>query len=73
MLRNIMIAIGNSADKRLLPHVTEALHDDEPVVRASAVWAYGQISTDDITEELNKMLIDENDQFVREEILNILN
>lgn len=73
MFRNIMIAIGNSYDKRLMPYVMDAMHNDEPVVRASAIWAYGQLSTEDVTEELNSMLRKEDDPLVREEILNILN
>jgi epoxyqueuosine reductase len=73
MLRNIMIAIGNSSNRQLLPYVISALSNDEPVVRASAVWAYWKLCRDDVMDELRCLLEIENDPLVREEILNILN
>ena len=38
-VRNVLIAIGNSADADLLPAATARLDDDSPLVRAMAVWA----------------------------------
>ena len=38
-LRNLLIAIGNSGDKNLLPLVVEKLAHGSPLVRAMAVWA----------------------------------
>src|SRR5439155_13205445 len=38
-VRNVMIAIGNSAAPELLPSVTARLDDPSPLVRAMAVWA----------------------------------
>jgi epoxyqueuosine reductase len=38
-LRNVLIAIGNSAEPALLPSVTANLADPSPLVRAMAVWA----------------------------------
>ncbi|HXP32064.1 MAG TPA: tRNA epoxyqueuosine(34) reductase QueG [Stellaceae bacterium] len=38
-LRNVLIAIGNSGDARLLPQVRTLLADGSPLVRAMAVWA----------------------------------
>ncbi len=47
--RNLMIAIGNSGDAGLRPHVIENLSFTDPQVRAMAVWALGQLfSRDDI-------------------------
>jgi epoxyqueuosine reductase len=42
-LRNVLIAIGNSADTALLPIVYERLDDASPLVRAMAVWALGRL------------------------------
>ncbi|HEV2574894.1 MAG TPA: tRNA epoxyqueuosine(34) reductase QueG [Beijerinckiaceae bacterium] len=42
-VRNVMIAIGNSADARLIPTARAGLDDAAPVVRAMAVWALQQL------------------------------
>jgi epoxyqueuosine reductase len=47
-VRNVLIAIGNSADPSLAPRVEALLGDPSPLVRAMAVWALEQI-TDDTT------------------------
>src|SRR3546814_5052518 len=39
MVRNALIAAGNSADERLLPQVMALLDDPAPVVRGAAAWA----------------------------------
>jgi len=39
LLRNLMVAMANSGRSDLAPLVTEALGDEEPLVRAHAVWA----------------------------------
>src|SRR5205814_4364535 len=38
-VRNVLIAIGNSNDRRLVPLVQQRLSDQSPLVRAMAVWA----------------------------------
>ncbi|HUZ72955.1 MAG TPA: tRNA epoxyqueuosine(34) reductase QueG [Stellaceae bacterium] len=38
-VRNVLVAIGNSADPRLLPAATARLADGAALVRAMAVWA----------------------------------
>jgi epoxyqueuosine reductase len=38
-IRNVMIAIGNSADRGLAPLAVNRLDDGSPLVRAMAVWA----------------------------------
>ena len=40
-VRNVLIAIGNSGDRRLLPSVAALLGDPAAIVRAMAVWALG--------------------------------
>ena len=39
LVRNALIAAGNSGDESLLPAVISLLGDDAPIVRAMAVWA----------------------------------
>ncbi len=44
-LRNVLIAIGNSAAPALLPSVTARLDDPSPLVRAMAVWALSRLAS----------------------------
>jgi epoxyqueuosine reductase len=39
LVRNVLIAIGNSGDRALAEVARERLHDTSPLVRAMAVWA----------------------------------
>ena len=41
--RNAAVVLGNAGDPSALPSLTAALSDDEPLVRAHASWALGQI------------------------------
>jgi len=43
-VRNVLIAIGNSADPALVPAVMARLDDDSPLVRGAAIWALQQLS-----------------------------
>jgi epoxyqueuosine reductase len=43
MVRNALIAAGNSGDARLVPQVAALLDDPAPVVRGAAAWALGLI------------------------------
>jgi epoxyqueuosine reductase len=43
-VRNVLIAIGNSGDAKLIPNVEELLSDPSPLVRAMAVWALGRLA-----------------------------
>jgi epoxyqueuosine reductase len=45
VVRNALIAAGNSGDRRLLPLVAGLLEDASPLVRAMAVWALAQLSS----------------------------
>jgi len=44
-LRNVLIAIGNSGDRTLLPLVTARLNDPAPLIRGAAVWALSRLAT----------------------------
>jgi len=42
-LRNVLIAIGNSADATLAPEAERLVDDASPLVRGAAVWALGRL------------------------------
>lgn len=44
LIRNVLIAMGNSGLTYLLPNIEAHLTDHNPVVRAAAVWALGQLA-----------------------------
>ena len=46
LLRNVLIAIGNSGDENFLPVVHGHLSDDSTLVREAAHWALGRLSED---------------------------
>jgi epoxyqueuosine reductase len=45
-VRNVLIAIGNSGDRRLATAATQLLRDSSPLVRGAAVWALGRLDRD---------------------------
>jgi len=53
VLRNALIAAGNSGDASLVPAVQRLLEDTSPLVRAMAVWALRQL-TDEATWMLSR-------------------
>ncbi len=44
-VRNVLIAIGNSADPSLAGEAERLLDDPSPLVRGAAVWALGRLDT----------------------------
>jgi len=44
-LRNVLIAIGNSADETLVPLAEAELRDAEPLIRGAAIWAVRRLVT----------------------------
>jgi epoxyqueuosine reductase len=44
VLRNALIAAGNSGDAKLIPAVERLLNDPSPLVRAMAVWALARLA-----------------------------
>jgi epoxyqueuosine reductase len=44
LVRNVLIAIGNSADSSLAPEAERLLDDTSPLVRGAAVWALGRLA-----------------------------
>ena len=43
LLRNVAVALGNSGDPSAVPVLKQALEDPEPLIRAHAVWALGEL------------------------------
>ncbi|MHA6288102.1 tRNA epoxyqueuosine(34) reductase QueG [Maricaulis sp. CAU 1757] len=50
-VRNVMIAIGNSRDRSLVPSALERLDDASALVRGAAVWALGELAPDQAKAE----------------------
>jgi len=44
VVRNALVAVGNSKDSALIPLVIKRLADDSPLVRGMAVWALRQLT-----------------------------
>jgi len=68
VVRNVLIAAGNSGDRTYLGQVRPLLDDRNPVVRAMAVWALSQLSEEaEFNAERTVRLPREADPAVREE------
>jgi len=67
-LRNLLIAIGNSGDVSLLPHVLQRMNHDSPLVRGMAAWAASQLlSRETFRDIAAHHLAQEDDEAVRNE------
>jgi epoxyqueuosine reductase len=58
-LRNVLIAIGNSADRALLPAAEAKLADSDPLIRGAAVWATRRLATEERGAALRLALLPE--------------
>jgi epoxyqueuosine reductase len=68
-LRNVAVALGNSRNPEAIPALAKALlHEAEPLVRAHAAWALGQIGGETATEALKEAETNEGDEEVLSEI-----
>ena len=64
-LRNVLIAAGNSGDRRLIPLVVTHLRHADPLVRGMAVWAFSELATaDQLRAIAPDYLSDETDKTV---------
>jgi len=66
-VRNVLIAIGNSADATLAPEVERLIVDDSPLVRGAAVWTLGCLDRARLAQIASARRPFENDPQVREE------
>ena len=70
-IRNVLIAIGNSSDKSLLGEVEKRLEDENPLIRAMAIWAFIQLANEkQITNKKALYLNKETDKNVKKEWAN---
>lgn len=68
MMRNILIAAGNSGDNSLVPHIVPLLSDPADVVRAMAIWALSRLMTHEQFEHYHTVHADyETDEAVAAE------
>ncbi|MCV0367944.1 MAG: tRNA epoxyqueuosine(34) reductase QueG [Filomicrobium sp.] len=68
IVRNALIAAGNSQDRTMIPLVEERLKDESELVRAMAVWALSQLADPDHFADLRKAYLPrEADPDVRNE------
>ena len=68
-LRNVAVALGNSASSSAVPALTHALiHDPQSLVRAHAAWALGQIGGTPARQALAEAAGAETDPSVQSEI-----
>ena len=66
LLRNVAVALGNSANPAAIGPLQAALHDPEPLIRGHAAWALGRLAH---TTSLRTALEREQDIDVRGELL----
>ncbi|PIQ96974.1 MAG: tRNA epoxyqueuosine(34) reductase QueG, partial [Nitrospinae bacterium CG11_big_fil_rev_8_21_14_0_20_56_8] len=66
-LRNVAVALGNSGDGRAVGPLTKVLGDPEPLIRAHAVWALGELLGEKVLPLLQEKLAAETDAGVLEE------
>ena len=67
VVRNALIAAGNSGDPSLLPPIRTLLDDASPLVRAMATWALARLAPEEATALATKRGEDERDEAVRAE------
>lgn len=56
LLRNVCIAMGNSGDAGFVPALTDALMDEEALIRGHTAWALGQLATRDNHRQIGTVL-----------------
>jgi epoxyqueuosine reductase len=67
-LRNVAVALGNLNCPEAVPALTQALEDQDPLVRRHVAWALGRIGTKESLDALRQRLEAEPDSEVRKEI-----
>ena len=67
MVRNCLIAAGNSGDSGFVAQVAALLDDPAPVVRGAAVWALGRLDAARWTAERSARALAEPDEMVQAE------
>jgi len=60
-VRNVCVAIGNSADVRLVPSLLGLLDDEAPDIRGAAIWALARLDPDRFAAEKAARMVEETD------------
>lgn len=66
-VRNVCVAIGNSAEVELVPVLVPLLRDDDPTVRGAAVWALARLDMARFNRERDGLMDLEQDPDVLKE------
>jgi epoxyqueuosine reductase len=66
-IRNVLVAIGNSADTSLVPVAESLLDDSSPLVRATAIWALSRLDHERFSAARERRVTSELDEIVRAE------
>jgi epoxyqueuosine reductase len=66
--RNAAVALGNSGNPEMVPHLARAMEDPEELVRAHAAWALGQLGGAGARHALEASLPRESGAQAKEEI-----
>jgi len=73
LLRNVLVAMGNSGNRDYIGNVSQCLYDEEPLVRSHAVWALWKLEGIECFDKLSEILSTETDSAVLNEIKRIFN
>jgi epoxyqueuosine reductase len=74
-LRNVLVATGNSGDRRLIPLILTHLRHSDPLVRGMAVWALSELvpisklramAADYVTKETDKAVATEWEEVLKD-------
>ena len=71
-LRNIIIAAGNSHNSKFMKSLINLLDCGSEIIRIHAVWALGEIGSEECLRILRSHMDYENNDLVKGEILNVL-
>ncbi|MDX1386295.1 MAG: tRNA epoxyqueuosine(34) reductase QueG, partial [bacterium] len=71
MMRNVLVAIGNSGKAEWAPAVREKFAEEEPLIRGHAVWAYHRLLGEESLPVLQQLQDQETDPWVLEELKSI--
>jgi len=77
LLRNVCVAMGNSANRGFIPVLLAVLDDDEALIRGHAVWALAKLAGAQERDSLLKAMLDmqasEQDDRVQDELTASIN
>ncbi len=72
LVRNVLIAMGNSGNKGFLRHLEDKLKYTDPMIRTHAAWAIWKLAGKGAYEVLGRYLATETESEVKEEITSLI-